>query len=68
MAVIVGLLELVVVLTPVAILAALLLAFRWIGRRESRRENGLCVECGYDLTGNRSGICPECGWRVGRIW
>lgn len=26
-----------------------------------RREQGLCLHCGYDLTGNVSGICPECG-------
>lgn len=24
----------------------------------------LCIECGYDLTGNLSGICPECGSTV----
>ena len=22
---------------------------------------GVCVRCGYDLTGNVSGTCPECG-------
>lgn len=26
-----------------------------------RRSRGLCVRCGYDLTGNTSGRCPECG-------
>ncbi len=26
-----------------------------------RHGHGLCVECGYDLTGNVSGVCPECG-------
>ena len=26
-----------------------------------RRKRGLCVKCGYDLTGNESGVCPECG-------
>ena len=30
-------------------------------RRCRRRRKGLCVECGYDLTGNVSGVCPECG-------
>jgi hypothetical protein len=30
-------------------------------RRRRRRKRGLCVGCGYDLTGNVSGICPECG-------
>lgn len=29
--------------------------------RHRRREQGLCAECGYDLTGNDSGVCPECG-------
>jgi hypothetical protein len=28
-----------------------------------RRWRGLCIDCGYDLTGNRSGRCPECGHR-----
>jgi len=26
-----------------------------------RRRSGLCVHCGYNLTGNTSGVCPECG-------
>lgn len=30
-------------------------------RRWRRRRKGLCVNCGYNLTGNVSGICPECG-------
>lgn len=30
-------------------------------RRDARRAAGLCVACGYDLTGNVSGRCPECG-------
>lgn len=31
--------------------------------REMLREHGIpvCIDCGYDLTGNRSGTCPECG-------
>lgn len=29
-------------------------------RRRRRRRRGLCVACGYNLTGNVSGICPEC--------
>ena len=29
-----------------------------------RRVVGLCVKCGYDLTGNTSGVCPECGEKV----
>ena len=28
---------------------------------EKRLYGGLCVGCGYDLTGNASGVCPECG-------
>jgi hypothetical protein len=31
------------------------------GEAADRRMRGLCVECGYDLTGNVSGVCPECG-------
>lgn len=30
-------------------------------RRYRRRKKGLCVACGYDLTGNESGVCSECG-------
>jgi hypothetical protein len=30
-------------------------------RRRRRRKLGLCVRCGYNLTGNVSGVCPECG-------
>ena len=29
--------------------------------RRERKAKGLCVACGYDLTGNVSGVCPECG-------
>jgi hypothetical protein len=29
--------------------------------RHRRRRNGLCLRCGYDLTGNVSGVCSECG-------
>jgi hypothetical protein len=43
-------------------------AWRRLARRGSlrarRRRMGLCSECGYDLTGNRSGTCPECGVHV----
>ncbi len=31
---------------------------------QRRRRRGLCVRCGYDLTGNDSGVCPECGEAV----
>ena len=30
-------------------------------RRRRRRKRGLCVKCGYDLTGNESGVCSEGG-------
>ncbi len=33
-------------------------------RHWRRRDRGLCLECGYDLTGIVSGICPECGTSV----
>jgi hypothetical protein len=29
-----------------------------------RSKEGLCLKCGYDLTGNVSGTCPECGAEV----
>lgn len=32
--------------------------------RAYRREQGLCADCCYNLTGNVSGICPECGTPV----
>lgn len=33
-------------------------------RRYRRRKRGLCVRCGYNLTGNVSGVCPECGTKI----
>ncbi len=33
-------------------------------RRRRLRKHGLCLGCGYDLTGNESGVCPECGTEV----
>lgn len=35
-------------------------------RRYRRRKRGLCLKCGYNLTGNVSGVCPECGTKVDR--
>jgi hypothetical protein len=29
--------------------------------RAYRLRHGLCLPCGYNLTGNLSGTCPECG-------
>jgi hypothetical protein len=40
------------------------IALMIVGRRAAKRASqrpGLCVTCGYNLTGNQSGICPECG-------
>ena len=53
---------------PCALLAigvVALLAW-WIPyrRRQIRREDGRCPQCGYDLTGNVSGVCPACGTEV----
>ena len=33
-------------------------------KENRRRKKGLCIKCGYDLTGNVSGICPECGEKI----
>ena len=33
-------------------------------RRWRRRRKGLCLKCGYDLTGNETGVCSECGTEV----
>jgi hypothetical protein len=33
-------------------------------RRWRRRRRGMCLNCGYNLTGNVSGMCPECGEAV----
>ena len=30
-----------------------------------RRRQGLCLSCGYNLTGNTSGTCSECGEKMG---
>ena len=52
------------VAVPVPIGLAMLAWFRWDRPFEVRQEwkaKGLCVGCGYDLTGNVSGVCPECG-------
>src|SRR5438105_3452686 len=31
---------------------------------ERSRREGVCVCCGYSLTGNVSGVCPECGIKI----
>ena len=35
-------------------------------RRWRRPRKGLCIQCGYDFTGNESGVCPECGTECGK--
>ncbi len=32
--------------------------------RERARRQGLCIKCGYNLTGNITGLCPECGQKI----
>ena len=46
---------------PTAWLTSVLLVVR---RDNRRRRTGLCLACGYSLTGNFSGVCPECGTPV----
>jgi hypothetical protein len=36
---------------------------RYLRKRRCVKQ-GLCVKCGYNLTGNVSGVCPECGEKV----
>jgi hypothetical protein len=38
--------------------------FRGPYRRHRRRKKGLCLNCGYSLTGNVSGVCPDCGEQI----
>ena len=55
----------VAMLAPIGLV--MLAWFRWDRPFEIRQEckaKGLCVTCGYDLTGNVSGVCPECGAAV----
>ena len=35
--------------------------------QRDRRMRGLCIHCGYDLTGNVSSRCPECGTFTGKV-
>lgn len=49
-------------LLPIILLGLLPIgALLQASKRRLRIRKGLCVRCGYDLTGNVSGICPECG-------
>ncbi len=38
--------------------------YRPYRRYKHRKRHGLCLSCGYNLTGNESGTCPECGTGV----
>ena len=44
------------------LLGKTIVAVRRLMRR--RRRIGMCLSCGYDLTGNVSGTCSECGTRI----
>lgn len=44
--------------------SGLFLNLRREGYRRQRASAGLCVACGYNLTGNTSGVCPECGQKI----
>jgi len=55
---------------PVWVVVLLLAAYPTIAfirgplRLRRRRKLGLCLQCGYNLTGNTSGVCPECAMKV----
>jgi|GEM_PF-5022504 len=51
----------VIIIDVMFVLPALLVLARLMVRGWPSRAPGLCVSCGYDLTGNTSGRCPECG-------
>lgn len=48
---------------PLAAFLSLALASRAfrLALARQRRRCGLCISCGYDLSGNESGVCSECG-------
>jgi len=62
--------ELFTIRTPIGIPVLVLMLFPGVAfvrgpyRRHRRRKKGLCLHCGYNLTGNTSGVCPECGERI----
>ena len=64
------LVEKAVLIAPAWILPVLFAAYPSIAfirgpvRRHRRRKRGLCLKCGYDLTGNVTGVCSECGTEV----
>lgn len=47
------------------VLPSLLILARLIFSGWPMRGPGLCLACGYDLTGNTSRVCPECGTSTG---
>lgn len=51
------------ILLPLVALGAVPQIMQGFRRRRvaHRARNGLCLACGYDLTGNVTGACPECG-------
>ncbi|HEX5243398.1 MAG TPA: hypothetical protein VFW23_09085 [Tepidisphaeraceae bacterium] len=50
-----------VIWDAIFVLPALFILARLIFSGWPTRAPGMCVSCGYDLTGNTSGVCPECG-------
>lgn len=53
------------VICPIWLLAWLLGILLWIQAKRRSAQTGLCIVCGYNLTGNFSGRCPECGTGFG---
>ena len=43
------------------LIATLWFTLRQLRKVSRRRQEGRCVKCDYDLTGNTTGVCPECG-------
>ncbi len=54
------------ILLAVAVLAIypVIVFIRGPLRRWRRSRTGLCLKCGYDLTGNTTGVCSECGTEI----
>jgi hypothetical protein len=52
-------------LANVGLVGAIMLVWCVVARpdevRAKRRDQGLCVTCGYDPRGNITDVCPECG-------
>jgi len=53
----------------VIIIGVVILAVEQTGKRAELQmrfsKDPLCLNCGYNLTGNLSGVCPECGTAIG---